>query len=386
MNQERLHFYMAIFVSSLGLGAYSYFVPVFAQTFGATFFDLGVIGSANSLAYALTPMVAGYLIDRFNRSWIFASALLINAVATIILVLSRSVSDILVLRLLAGLGLGFFWPVADALVTDLATPERRVAEMGWYSVAWGLGYLIGPSMGGLVVQRFGYFQLFVLSTALIVLALLIDIVWIVPKYRQRIELPRNLAGGNSSTRRLLPWYMMLLCCTMVVGVIGGIFPGYANSVGIGPELIGLLFTAYGISRTLFSAMSERYSNFREKTALGFTSILMAFGSLLIAIFPNFYGFLAGVIMIGGAFGAIFPISISLISRHFPPDRMGAAMGSFETTLGIGFAVGPLLAGLVAVLSNLTMTFLVTALFGIMALVFLSSGSTYLQNGSEKNIH
>ena len=94
---------MAIFVSSLGLGAYSYFVPVFAQTFGATFFDLGVIGSANSLAYALTPMVAGYLIDRFNRSWIFASALLINAVATIILVLSRSVSDILVLRLL-GLG------------------------------------------------------------------------------------------------------------------------------------------------------------------------------------------------------------------------------------------------------------------------------------------
>jgi MFS family permease len=237
-----------------------------------------------------------------------------------------------------------------------------------------------------LVQRFGYFQLFVLSTVLIVIALVIDIVCIVPKHMRRIEVPRNFAGSISSTRRLLPWYLMLLCCTMVTGVIAGIFPGYANSVGVGPELIGLLFTAYGISRILFSAMSERYPNFREKTVLGLTSAMMALGSVLIAMFPNFYGFLVGVIMIGGAFGAIFPISISLISRHFPPDRIGAAMGSYETTLGIGFAVGPLLAGLVAVLSNLTMTFLVTALFGIIALVFLSSGSTYIQNESRKNTH
>jgi predicted MFS family arabinose efflux permease len=264
------------------------------------------------------------------------------------------------------------------MVTDLAVPERRTSEMGWYSVAWGLGYLIGPFTGGLVIQRFGYSPLFALSASFIVLALVIDIVWIVPKHTKRVSTPQHFAVNISTTRKLLPWYMMLLFCTMVIGVIGGILPGYANSVGVGPEIIGVLFTVYGISRVLCSAMSERYSDFKEKTALGFTSLIIAFGTLLIALFPNFYGFLGAVVMVGGAFGAIFPISISVISRHFPSDRMGAAMGSYETTLGIGFAIGPLLAGVVASLTNLTTTFTVTAIFGIFALVSVTSGSTHFQ--------
>jgi len=383
LNQPRARFYVTIFVSSLGLGAFTYFIPVFAQTFGATFLDLGFIGSATAVTYAVTPMVAGYLADRFNRAWLFRGALVLNILATISLVFSKSVQDVLVLRLAAGFGLGFFWPISEVLVADLATVDRRVAEMGWYSVAWGSGYLIGPSIGGFVAQRFGYVQLFVLSTILLTIALVSNLLSVLPEDRHGPKIPAGPSKISSTVRSLLPWYAMLLCYAMVFGVVVAIFPGYANSVGVSPELIGLLFTLFGITRVVVFAMSGRYSRLGEKKALGLTSGVLALGSLIIATFPSFAGFSAALIMMGGAIGVIFPTTISLISRHFPNNRIGAAIGSYETTFGAGFAVGPLLSGAIAALTNISTAFLMTAFFGIMMVFFTYAGRTYVQSSRDE---
>jgi MFS family permease len=378
LNQPRVRFYVTMFVSSLGLGAYTYFIPVFAQTFGATYLDLGYIGSATAVTYAVTPVLAGYLADRFNRVWLFRASLVLNMLATFSLVFSSSVRDVLVLRLAAGFGLGFFWPISEILVTDLATVDERVAEMGWYSVAWGSGYLVGPSIGGLVAQRFGYFQLFVLSTILIAVGLVSNLVTVLPQNRHGPKTQARPSRVSSTVQGLLPWYMMLLCYAVVFGVIVAIFPGYANSVGVSAELIGLLFTLFGISRVLVFAMSGRYSRFSEKKALGLTSGVLALGSLIIAASTSFVGFAAALIMMGAAIGVIFPTTIGLISRHFPNDRTGVAIGSYEATFGVGFALGPLLAGLVAAFTGIFTTFLMTACFGVMMVVFTYAGRTHVQ--------
>jgi MFS family permease len=86
-----------------------------------------------------------------------------------------------------------------------------------------------------------------------------------------------------------------------------------------------------------------------------------------------------LIMMGGAIGVIFPTTISLISRHFPNDRTGAAIGSYEATFGAGFALGPLFAGAVAVLTDISTTFLMTAIFGIMMVFFTYLGNTPVQS-------
>jgi MFS family permease len=58
---------------------YTYFMPVFAQTFGASYFDLGLIGTVWSLAQAITPMLAGFLADRLNRACVFSPKTRANA-------------------------------------------------------------------------------------------------------------------------------------------------------------------------------------------------------------------------------------------------------------------------------------------------------------------
>jgi len=87
----RLQYYVSIFVSSLGLGTYTYFIPVFAQRFGATFLDLGYIGTVASMTYAAVPILVGHLADRANHSRLYVLSLLLIFMTTIMLVFTRSV-------------------------------------------------------------------------------------------------------------------------------------------------------------------------------------------------------------------------------------------------------------------------------------------------------
>jgi DHA1 family multidrug resistance protein-like MFS transporter/DHA1 family quinolone resistance protein-like MFS transporter len=87
---------------------YTYFIPVFAQTLGASFLDLGLIGAAYSITYAVIPMVAGHLADRFNRVWLFSLAITIIILGTWALTLSRTVLDIAFIRSVTGFAFAVF--------------------------------------------------------------------------------------------------------------------------------------------------------------------------------------------------------------------------------------------------------------------------------------
>jgi MFS family permease len=370
-----MHLYVSVFVASLGLGTYTYFIPVFAQTLGASFLDLGFIGAANALAYALTPMLVGYMADRMNRAWLFTVAIAINAAATLALVLANSVGSVLLIRLVGGFGYGLFWPISEILVTDLVPADARVKEMGLYSVAWASGFLIGPVMGGLIIQYLGFTPLFLISALLVGLSLLPDLLWLVPRYHQETLSVQQFSGNISTIRKLAPWYLMAACYGVVFGIVVAIFPGYANTVNVDPAMIGFLLTVFGISRIFTFATSEWYLKLGEKKALAAASIVIAIGIAGIGMFPTFQGFMVSMVLVGGCFGVVFPLVISLISRHFPHDRLGAAVGSYETVYGIGFTLGPLLAGAMAA-QSVSLTFIAMSSFGVLMMVFVLLGRTY----------
>lgn len=373
---DRLRLYVSVFLASLGLGLYIYFVPIFAQQFGATFLDLGYIGTATALTYAVAPIFVGQLAGRVNRSRLYAAAILINFVATIALTFSRSVTDIIIVRSLGGLGLAFFWPVTEILVLQLAPRKRRVREMGLYSVSWGSAFLIGPLLGGLVIQSLGFFYLFVISSALILAALLEGGTLIFPNHDRAQERPTHFADQSKVMRRLLPWYVLVACYGVVFSIVTSIFPGYANSVGISAILVGVLFTAFGIARVVGYATSEHYLHYGEKKALLLASLLIGVGSTIIVLLPSFNTFLIVLAMLGGCFAVIYPLSIGLISRHFPDTQAGVAVGSYESVYGIGSAIGPLIAGGLAAFSDARLSFISVSLFAILMTVTSATAKTY----------
>ena len=356
---------------------YVYFIPVFAQGFGATFLELGYIGTVSALTYAVVPIFVGHLADRVNRSRLYALSLLLIFATTIMLAFSRSVSDIILLRALGGLGLAFYWPVTETLVLDLAPREKRVREMGLYSVSWGSAFLIGPLLGGVIIQNFGFVKLFVVSSALIVFAFLQAVVMVLPHHTKKEGHTISVSDGFRVMRQLLPWYVLVVCYGIIFSIITAIFPGYASSIGISAVLIGGLFTAFGIARVFAYATSERYLHFGERKALMLASLLISAGCLVIALYPSFNAFLPAIVILGGCFAIVFPLSISLISRHFPDEQAGAAVGSYETVNGIGNAIGPILAGVVAAVSNVKWSFISASFFAILMLIVAARGKTYV---------
>jgi MFS family permease len=332
------------------LGLYLYFVPVFAQHLGASFLDLGYIGAAAALTYAVAPFFVGQLADRMSHQIIYALAILINFASTASLLFSRTVNDVVINRGVAGLGFAFFWPITKILVLDLTRKEDRVKEMGRYSMAWGSAFLIGPFVGGIVVEAAGFFALFVISSLLSLCSFVGVILLPLPKQNLKtdrsIPTPKLIEQFHLVTQ-LFPWFCLLICYGLVFSIVTSIFPGYANSIGISAVLIGLLFTAFGMARVVTYASSERSFRFGERKALGLASILIAVGSALIILFPTFPIFLIAIPLMGGCFAIIFPLSIGLISRHFSEAQLGAAVGLYESTYGVGAAIGPILAGMLA---------------------------------------
>jgi MFS family permease len=162
---------------------------------------------------------------RMKCVWVYVLSLTLNAFATLFLVLSRSVVDIIVLRFFGGIGMEAL--TAEIMVTDLAPIEARVREMGRYGVALVLGVLIGPLIGGVVTQSFGYINLFIISTVVIGVSTVQALVWLVSGYRGTETLPsQSFSGYIRIFKRLLPLYMRIICYGIIWGLITAIFPGY----------------------------------------------------------------------------------------------------------------------------------------------------------------
>lgn len=132
------------------------------------------------------------------------------------------------IRSLGGLGLAFFWPSAEILVLDNAPREKRVKEMGLYSVSWGSAFLIGPLLGGLIIQNFGFFNLFLFSSVLIMLAFLQTVFLVAPMNKTRENSTIHASEGFHVMRRLVPWYVMIASYGVIFSIVTTILPGYAE--------------------------------------------------------------------------------------------------------------------------------------------------------------
>ena len=162
------------------------------------------------------------------------------------------------------------------------------------------------------------------SSAVIVVSMVPAIIWVVPSYPgEKSSHPQNVSGNLRVIRRLIPWYLMLICYGAVWGL------KFVNLSWLcafcrrsRPLLIGLLFTGFALVRVFSYATAHRYLRFGEKKMLVSTSLMISAGIIVLGVLPSFPAFLLGIVLIGGASGVIFPIMTSLICVSFRKTVQG----------------------------------------------------------------
>jgi MFS family permease len=143
-------FFMAltIFIDFAGFGIVLPLLPFWAERRGASPVGVGLVLTIYALAQFLFTPVLGRLSDRYGRRPIILASLLIEALSLALSALAASLPILLVARFMGGLGASNSGS-AQAVVTDVTPVEEWARGMGLIGAAIGLGFVVGPALGGL---------------------------------------------------------------------------------------------------------------------------------------------------------------------------------------------------------------------------------------------
>jgi MFS family permease len=368
--------FSVVFINLVGFGLVVPLLPFFALSLKAEAWQITLMFSAYSLGQFFAEPFWGRLSDRIGRKPVLLATLLANAVGYLALAFVPNIWLAIAVRLFTGLGAGNISTV-QGYVADVTPPERRAGRMGLIGAAFGLGFIVGPGLGGLLTQpqlgRLGYQLPIFVAAALAALAAA-GVVVFLRESRTRADAsaprPRFLSGLHDA--RVNPVVSRVLLVTLVYmagfSAMESVFGLWAEDrYAWGAREVGLSFMIVGI----VSALNQGFFAGRLARRFGEARVLatgmLLFGSSLIVqvaaptawfpatsldlgawTVPVVQGWIIPVVMALGAAGMslAMPNISALISRATLPDRQGAMLGLNMASGSVARIVGPIVAGAV----------------------------------------
>lgn len=265
------------------------------------------------LMQAVTTMIYGKLADLFGRKPIFIIGVIIFLLGSFLCGIAPSMGLLIVFRLIQGLGAGAIHPIVTTIVGDMYTVEERAKVQGYLSSVWGISSVLGPLLGGLIVQFIDWAWIFWMNIPLGAIGLLGVVLFFheeVDKEHKQID----YAGSGL--------FFIAISCLIIVFVQAG-----TNWAWLSLETIGLL-SIFLIGFLLFI--------WQEKRAPSPMMPLYLWKQPLMII-ANIATLLSGMIVLG----------LSSFLPTFVQGVMGqsAVVAGFTlSTLSIGWPISATLAG------------------------------------------
>ena len=338
--------YVTIFLTATGLGTTTFLLPVYAETLGASYTDLGLIGAFGNVVYTGITLVCGYMLDRYEKVNLYLVFNVIGGVTMVLFVLASTITQIILVRGLLGLSAAAFWVAASTLTGQISPREEITQSLGRYNLAWIAGFTVGPYAGGLVSGRYGYDVFFYSQAGLI----LISLILITLRIKGRVKLLNPGIHEKVPLGELKPLtlaYLTLLPFTLVLGIYMAIIPGHMKVVGLTASIIGLLLTITNGTRGLFFLNVQKLVNWGTRKSIIAASIFMAISMFLVRSGGDVLSFGVPLVFYGAGSGIMTPVMLDFISKRTPERLRGTAMGVHESIYGIGMCLGPLIGGAIA---------------------------------------
>jgi len=360
-------------IDTLGFGILVPLVPYMATRFGVAPQYITPILGSYSLCQLLAAPWWGRLSDRYGRRPILMGSLAGACASYVLLALAGNVWWLLASRMLAGFMAGNI-AAAFAYASDVSAPQRRAGALGLIGAAVGLGFSLGPPLGGLLAGADAATADFVrpavasigLSLAAILLAR-----FLLPESRTpAAQSPGATARARGGPLRLLrerPALGRLAAATLSVtysqAILESIFAIWAlRRFGFGPRTVGLLLFAIalpalvmqgGVVRTLAPRLGE--------ARLGMAGVLTYVAGLVVLSLAHSLPLTAaGLLCCGLGLGAYNPCAYALASRQSHGEDRGAVLGAYAASGSLARVLGPFSSGPLYALLGPAAPFLVGA--------------------------
>jgi DHA1 family multidrug resistance protein-like MFS transporter len=387
----------AVIVQILSLLAFQagyILIPYYIQDLGITEIAevarwTGAYQSVGGVVMAVFTPIWGALGDRFGRKPNVVRATIGTAVMMAVTAFVQTPTQLLVVRALQGVVTGT--PSACAVLVAASVPKKRIAfALGMLQTAFYVGISLGPMMGGWVSDAIGFRSTFLVSSAIVGVAVVVAVVMAKEPERDAPTEPlselkprsRNpLAGFRDLMRNpvlagLIVVNLMLAISYSIMSPAMPIFIQQLIPEGASPASVAGTITGAGAVTAALAAMvvgqlSDRVGH-RRTTVLGMIGTTILYVPMGLAQTPLFLGIMSAV---QGLFrGGIGPSLSAMLVSSAPRDRTGAALGLNSSAASVGFAVGPMLgAAIVAGWSTRAAFFAAAGLFAAVCFVASAVG-------------
>lgn len=147
------------------------------------------------LANAMMTPIYGKLTDSIGRKPIFQIGICLFILGSLLCGLADSMIELIIFRAVQGIGAGAIMPVALTIIADIYPPEKRAKLLGLNSAAWGIASVVGPLVGGFIVDKFSWHWIFFVNLPIgIILMVLLHIFLQEPKREQKKQ-PIDIKGS-----------------------------------------------------------------------------------------------------------------------------------------------------------------------------------------------
>ena len=331
---------------ALDLVGFGIVVPIlgrYAERFGAGGLQVGLLFASFSLAQLICAPLLGRLSDRIGRKPVILVSLLGTAIGSFVTGAAGTLWLLFVGRIIDGAS-GASVAVAQGAVTDIAAPEDRPRLLGLLGAAFGVGFVVGPALGGLASLGGPHVPFYVAGAIALVNAAV--------ALRRLPETRPRAQSAAAVTRRAGAARVWSLAVAGFVAIAA--FSGFEatfslladrrfdlTEAGVAAVFVGIGLALVAVQAGLVRPVSARVGSRR---ALQAGLVLNAAGLVVLAGATTWWLLVPALALLTVGQGMVTPNLSTLVSVRVPDHQRGEALGFQQSATSLGRVVGPVMAG------------------------------------------
>ena len=354
----------AIAIDTALLGLIAPLLPEIEERTGAGEGALGASLAVYALPVVLLSLPLGRAADAFGRRPLLIGGLVLTAAGSALIAVSDSLEGLMAGRAVQGTGSAASWIAALAVVSDLAPPGKRGESIGIALAATSIGSISGPALGGVTADLLGFAAPFLIVCGISTLvAFIVAAIFPPEERRAEVEIPAWHAVARATRSGIgVAATAIAVGGAGVLGVVEFVAPLDLDArLALSSSVIGLLFALSIAVDAPLSPLGGRWGDRRGRMGPALTGLAtLAVSVALLAVSATTLGAALALALFGAGFSLAFAAAVPWLDEAFGELQRGLGYGVLNVLYAAGYAVGPVVAGVLLEVGSPDLAYWLTA--------------------------